>query len=86
MTKQVSSPNSVTSALSVSRPFAVALLGLGMASFVFAPAQTSLGAKPTNTPTQEEESVLVATRELGKRDLDAIRAVRKKRGAGGGAE
>jgi stage V sporulation protein B len=30
--------------------------------------------------------VLVATRELGKRDLDAIRAVRKKRGPGGGAE
>jgi O-antigen/teichoic acid export membrane protein len=30
--------------------------------------------------------VLVATRELGKRDLDAIRAVRKKRAAGGGSE
>jgi O-antigen/teichoic acid export membrane protein len=30
--------------------------------------------------------VLVATRELGKRDLEAIRAVRKKRAAGGGAE
>jgi stage V sporulation protein B len=30
--------------------------------------------------------VLVATRELGKRDLDAIRAVRKKRAPGGGAE
>ena len=28
--------------------------------------------------------VLVASRELGKRDLDAIRAVRKKRAAGGG--
>ncbi len=28
--------------------------------------------------------VLVVTRELGKRDLDAIRAVRKKRAAGGG--
>lgn len=28
--------------------------------------------------------VLVASRELGKRDLDAIKAVRKKRGAGGG--
>jgi len=28
--------------------------------------------------------VLVATRELGKRDLDAIRAVRTKRAPGGG--
>jgi hypothetical protein len=28
--------------------------------------------------------VLVATRELGKRDLEAIKAVRKKRAAGGG--
>ena len=28
--------------------------------------------------------VLVASRELGKRDLDAIKAVRKKRAAGGG--
>jgi stage V sporulation protein B len=28
--------------------------------------------------------VLVITRELGKRDLDAIKAVRKKRAAGGG--
>ena len=62
MTKQVSSPNSVANAPSVSRPFAVALLGLGMASFVFAPAQTALGAHPAKTPAQEE-SVLVATRE-----------------------
>jgi stage V sporulation protein B len=28
--------------------------------------------------------MLVATRELGKRDLEAIKAVRKKRAAGGG--
>jgi tetratricopeptide (TPR) repeat protein len=62
MTKQVSSPNSVANAPSVSRPFAVALLGLGMASFVFAPAQSALGAQPAKTPSQEE-SVLVATRE-----------------------
>jgi tetratricopeptide (TPR) repeat protein len=33
-----------------------------MASFVFAPAQSALGAPPTKTPAQEE-SVLVATRE-----------------------
>jgi tetratricopeptide (TPR) repeat protein len=62
MTKQVSSPNSVATAPSVSRPLAVALLGLGIASFVFAPAQTALGAQPAKTPTREE-SVLVATRE-----------------------
>ena len=63
MTKQISSPNSVANAPSVSRPFAVALLGLGMASFAFAPAQSALGATPTKTPAQEE-SVLVATREV----------------------
>src|SRR3954469_21560535 len=35
MTKQVSSPNTVANAPSISRPLAVAILGLGMASFVF---------------------------------------------------
>ncbi len=62
MTKRVSSTNSVTSALSVVRPFAVALLGLVVASFVITPAPTALGGNPTNAPAPEE-SVLVATRE-----------------------
>jgi tetratricopeptide (TPR) repeat protein len=61
MTKQVSSLNSVATAPSLSRPFAVALLGLGMASFAFAP-QAALGAHPPTTPAREE-SVLIATRE-----------------------
>ena len=29
-------------------------------------------------------ALVIATRELGKRDLEAIKAVRKKRAAGGG--
>src|SRR5258705_5597164 len=41
MTKQISSPNTVAIAPSISRPLAVALLGLGMASFVFASAQAA---------------------------------------------
>lgn len=62
MTKQVFLPNSVLHTPSASRPFAVALLGLAMASFVFAPARNSLGEQQANTP-EHEESVLVATRE-----------------------
>ena len=62
MTRLVSSPNLVTNAPSVSRPFAVALLGLSMASFVFVLTQTVVAAHPTKMPRQEE-SVLVATHE-----------------------
>ena len=61
MTKQVSPSNSVTNRLQRSRPIEVAVLGLGMASSVFAPVE----AAPANTakgPVQEE-SVLIATRE-----------------------
>src|SRR4051794_29278519 len=62
MAKQLSSPNSAASALSKSRPFAAALLGLSIAWIAFAPIQSALGAPPTKTPVQEE-SVLVATHE-----------------------
>src|SRR4051794_28110420 len=73
MTKQVSSLNSVANAPGVFRPFAVALLGLGMASFVFAP-QSVLGAHPPTTPAQEE-SVLIATREAPGTETNAGKIV-----------
>src|SRR4051812_21456827 len=62
MAKQISSPASAANPLSKSRPFAAALLGLGIASIAFAPIHSALGAPPTKMPAQEE-SVLVATRE-----------------------
>ena len=63
MTKQVSSPNSVTNVLRVYRDRSrLPLLGLGMASFAVAPAQTAVGPHPRKRQ-QQEESVLVATRE-----------------------
>ncbi len=65
MTKQVSSPNSVTNARR-SCPIAVAVLGLGVASLVFAPTSIAHAAHPAATDryaVQQEESVLVATRE-----------------------
>jgi tetratricopeptide (TPR) repeat protein len=62
MTNHASLPNSVANAPGKSRPLAMVLLGLGMASFVITPAQTTFGARPSKTPAHEE-SVLVATRE-----------------------
>jgi tetratricopeptide (TPR) repeat protein len=44
----------------VSRSIAIALLGLSMASFAVAPAQVAFGDTPAK---QQEESVLIATRE-----------------------
>jgi tetratricopeptide (TPR) repeat protein len=62
MAKQVFSPNSVANALSKSRPFAAALIGLGIASIAFAPVHSALGAPPKKTPVKEQ-SVLVASSE-----------------------
>src|SRR5262245_34648762 len=62
MTKRVSSPKSAAKESRVSRPFAIALLGLGMASFGIAPAQFAFGDGPAKQPAREQ-SVLVASRE-----------------------
>ena len=60
MTKQVSPSNSVANRLHRSRPIVVAVLGLGMASSVFAPVEA---APATAKGPVQEESVLIATRE-----------------------
>jgi tetratricopeptide (TPR) repeat protein len=62
MTKRITTPNSIADALRISRPFAAALLGLGMASFAINVCRPALAAHPTKSPAPEE-SVLVATRE-----------------------
>ncbi len=62
MTKRTSSPSFVRNVQSFSKPFAVAALGLGVASFAITGVRPALAAHPSKTPAQEE-SVLVATRE-----------------------
>jgi tetratricopeptide (TPR) repeat protein len=62
MFERVSSSITEWSAVSIRRPFALATLGLSMASLVFSTAPLAVAAQPTKPPAHEE-SVLIATRE-----------------------